>query len=168
MIHYDLRCEAGHGFDGWYKDSAAFDRLIARRLVECPVCASTSVTRALMAPAIATRRRGAAEPEVESKSVVPSAPAVPSAAPAPPAGPAPGAPPHLPDQMRALLQRMRTAVEQNCDYVGPDFAREARRIHEGEAEPRGIYGEATEAEAEALAEDGIDVSRIPWLPRAEG
>lgn len=166
MIHYDLRCEAGHGFDGWYRDSAAFDRLIARRLVECPVCASTAVTRALMAPAIATRRKATPDPETESESVVPSAPAtpaVPSVAPA-----TPGGPPALPDQMRALLQRMRTAVEQNCDYVGPDFAREARRIHEGEAAPRGIYGEATEAEAEALAEDGIDVARIPWLPRAEG
>jgi hypothetical protein len=76
--------------------------------------------------------------------------------------------PRLPDRMRAVLQRMRAAVEQNCDYVGPDFAAEARRIHQGETAPRGIYGEATPDEAEALADDGIYVARIPWVPRAEG
>jgi hypothetical protein len=59
-------------------------------------------------------------------------------------------------------------VEKTCDYVGPDFADEARKIHQGEAEPRSIYGEATQEEAESLAEEGIDVGRIPWVPRADG
>ena len=74
----------------------------------------------------------------------------------------------MPDQLRALLQRMRAEVERNCDYVGPDFAAEARRIHNGESEARGIYGEATDAEAEALDADGVQVARIPWVPRADG
>ena len=73
----------------------------------------------------------------------------------------------LPDKVRAVLQRLRAEVERNCSYVGQDFADEARRIHRGEAESRGIYGESTPEQAEALAEDGIEVARIPWLPRAD-
>jgi hypothetical protein len=89
-----------------------------------------------------------------------------------PAAPVPAPPVHaaggvMPDQMRALLHKLRSEVEKNCDYVGPEFAKEARKIHNGEAKPRGIYGESTEAEAEELAEDGIGVARIPWLPRAD-
>jgi hypothetical protein len=59
-------------------------------------------------------------------------------------------------------------VERNCDYVGDQFAEEARRIHAGDSEKRGIYGETTPEQAEALAEDGIAVARIPWVPRADG
>ncbi len=73
----------------------------------------------------------------------------------------------MPDQVRAALLKLRAEVEKNCDYVGPNFATEARKIHNGEAQPRGIYGESTEAEAEALADDGIGVAQIPWLPRAD-
>jgi hypothetical protein len=74
----------------------------------------------------------------------------------------------IPDQMRAMLQRMRAEVEQKCAYVGPAFAEEARKIHRGESEQRGIYGETTPEEAETLAEDGIEFARIPWIPRADG
>jgi hypothetical protein len=59
-------------------------------------------------------------------------------------------------------------VEKTCDYVGNDFAEEARKMHRGEAEPRGIYGETTEEQAESLADEGINVARIPWVPRADG
>jgi hypothetical protein len=74
----------------------------------------------------------------------------------------------LPAQVLALLQRMRAEIERSCDYVGADFAEEARRIHYGEAEARGIYGEASEEEAEALREEGIEVARLPWVPRSDG
>jgi hypothetical protein len=67
-----------------------------------------------------------------------------------------------------MLMRLRQEVERNCDYVGEDFTEEARRIHSCESERRGIYGEATNEDAEALAEEGIQVQRIPWLPRADG
>ncbi len=73
----------------------------------------------------------------------------------------------IPDQVRAVLQRLRGEVERRCEYVGDRFAVEARRIHEGESTRRGIYGEATPEQAERLAEDGIDVTQIPWLPRAD-
>jgi hypothetical protein len=77
------------------------------------------------------------------------------------------APAVIPDAMRAVLQKLRAEVERNCDYIGTDFADEARRIHKGEAAPRPIYGEATPEQAEILAEEGVEVARIPWVPRAD-
>ena len=74
----------------------------------------------------------------------------------------------MPAHMRAMLQRMRSEVEKHCDYVGPQFAEEARKIHRGESDKRGIYGEASPEQAEALADEGIEVSRIPWVPPADG
>jgi hypothetical protein len=153
VIHYQLLCGAAHEFDGWFKDSANFERQAKRGQISCPVCADTKVTRALMAPRLG--KRGL---------VIEHETAAPVTAPEPPPMQAGGV---MPDQVRAVLHKLRAEVEKNCDYVGPDFATEARKIHNGEAEPRGIYGESTEAEAEALAEDGIGVARIPWLPRAD-
>ena len=89
-----------------------------------------------------------------------------STPPGPPAQPVAGG--ALPDAMRAMLQRMRAEVEKRCEYVGSAFAQEARRIHNGDTAPRGIYGEATPEEADRLADDGIEVARIPWVPRADG
>jgi hypothetical protein len=156
VIHYQLRCADDHEFDGWFKDSGNFEKQAKRGLIACPICASTKVDRALMAPRLAAKGRII---EHEPQPVV-----NPVSAPPAPVQAAGGV---IPDQMRALLHKLRSEVEKNCDYVGPDFAKEARKIHNGEAEPRGIYGESTEAEAEALADDGIGVARIPWLPRAD-
>lgn len=161
MIHYKLRCAAAHEFEGWFQDSAGFDKLAKAGLVECTVCGSTQVERALMAPAVVSSRRKAKPP------AAPPAAATPEAPPPSPTGPQMAAGP-IPAQLVAMLQRLRAEVEKSCDYVGTDFAEEARKIHNGEAEARGIYGEASEAEAEALAEDGIDVARLPWVPRADG
>ncbi len=156
MIHYQLRCAGDHEFDGWFKDSGNFETQAKRGLIICPVCASTKVDRALMAPRLARRGRVI---EHEPAAAAVEAPAVPA--------PVQAAGGVIPDQMRAMLHKLRAEVEKTCDYVGPDFAKEARKIHNGEAAPRGIYGESTEAEAEELADDGIGVARIPWLPRAD-
>ena len=161
MIHYNVRCGHAHEFDGWYRDSAAFDRLARRGLVECPICGDTKVERALMAPAVATRE--AAPTPIAAPRQLPEVTAAPR--PEPPMAMTGGP---IPDQMRAMLQRMRAEVEKNCDYVGPSFAEEARKIHRGEAEQRGIYGETTPEQAETLSDEGITFSRIPWVPRADG
>jgi len=137
LIHYQLCCGADHAFDGWFPDSAGFDAQVARDLVACPTCGTTSVRRALMTPAVPAKRAA-------SKAAL------------------------MPDELRAKLQRLRSEIERNCDDVGADFADEARRIHSGDAKARGIYGETTPAEAQALAEDGIEVARIPWVPRSDG
>ncbi len=156
MIHYQLQCDQAHAFDGWFKDSATFEKQAKRGLIECPECGSTSVERALMAPAV---------PKKGNTLPVPVKPQAPAAAPQPPVPVAGG---RLPAQMVAMLQRMRAEVEKHCDYVGDGFADEARRIHRGEVDERPIYGEATDEQAESLAEEGINVARIPWVPRADG
>jgi hypothetical protein len=156
MIHYDLRCGQDHTFDGWFKDSAAFERLAKRGLVECPHCGDVKVARALMRPAVAKRRALPAPVPAPSPSLQPPAPSPEVAG------------GKLPAHMRAMLQKMRAEVEKHCDYVGPQFAEEARKIHRGESDKRGIYGEASPEQAEALAEEGIEVSQIPWVPRADG
>jgi hypothetical protein len=152
MIHYQLQCGQAHGFDGWFKDSASFEKQAKRGLIECPECGGTDIERALMAPALGKR---------ESVPAVVEPPP-----PAPPPEKVAGG--RLPAQMIAVLQRMRAEVEKNCDYVGPDFADQARAMHRGEVEAKGIYGETTDEQAESLAEEGISVAKIPWVPRADG
>jgi hypothetical protein len=71
-------------------------------------------------------------------------------------------------QMRKALGEMRRQIETHCDYVGPRFAEEARRIHYGEADPHGIYGEASDAESRELADEGIKFGQIPWIPPTDG
>lgn len=171
MIHYDLRCATGHSFDGWFRDSSGFDAQVAGGLVECPACGSTAISKQLMAPAIARKGRVQPDETVPSAADLPAkAPAnmpvsVPTGEPQAAAGPAPA-------QFVALLQRMRSRLEKTCDYVGSDFASAARKLHRrseaGEAAPpRGIYGEASDSEAEALRDEGIEVARIPWVPPAD-
>jgi hypothetical protein len=141
MIHYRLRCSAAHEFEGWFPGSDAFDAQAAAGLVVCPHCDDTAVTRALMAPGIATGKTDMA-----------------------PVRHAAGA---VPDTVRTQLRRLRAEIEASCDDVGEEFAAEARRIHAGEAPARGIYGQTTPAQAEALRDDGIEIAAIPWVPLAD-
>ncbi len=156
MIHYQLQCAAAHRFDGWFQDSASFDRQADTGLVTCPVCHSAQVSRALMAPALT--RSGTPRQSTEE---------APAPSPVPPPAASQTGVNGMPDAVRALLQRLRAEVERSCDYVGQGFATEVRKIHKGESDRRGIYGETTPAEAEALADEGIDVGVLPWLPRSD-
>ncbi len=158
MIHYALRCVDGHSFDGWFRSSGDFDSQARGGLLDCPVCASTQVSRAIMSPRLSTSS---------------AAPVSAAAAAERPVKPRLEAPPAMPSQLRAALQRFRAEVEQKCEYVGPRFAEAARAIHardpeEGAAFSRPIYGEATPDEAQSLAEDGIAIETIPWVERADG
>jgi len=164
MIHYTLRCTAPvhgatpHEFEGWFKDSAAFETLLAAKRVECPACGDTGAGRALMAPAIP--KKGRTRRTAPDVAPPPPPAAEPAGPPAATAGP-------MPDQVRALLQRIRAEVEASCDYVGDGFAEEARKMARGETETRGIYGETSDTDAEALRDEGIEVARIPWVPRSD-
>ena len=156
MILYELNCDRQHSFEAWFKDGATADRQLKRNSVECPSCGSVKVAKALMAPRVGKKGN--------SREIAPiSPPALPSAPAAPPAGKAA----MVPAELRQALIEVRKQIEANCDYVGDKFAEEARKIHEGESEVRGIYGEATEAEHEELLEDGIEVARVPWVPRGD-
>ena len=180
MILYNLRCHKDHVFETWFRDSAAYDSQTKAAVVECPVCGSSKVEKAIMAPHV-TKSAGRSRSRGEDAGVPTVAPtAVPTAAPASktPASKAPMSSAPVSGattkamreveqsaKMRRALQELRRQVEESFDYVGPEFAEEARKIHYGETDERPIYGETSDEEAEALEEEGVSVSRIPWLPR---
>lgn len=151
MICYRLVCVHEHSFEGWYNDSATFARLQENGLLSCPDCGTSDVRQALMAPAIAKGRSA----QAPTKEVVP----------APQETPTQGS--NVPDKVMVAFQKMRQAVEQNCENMGDRFATEAVRIHHGEAPKRGIYGNATERERTMLREEGVDVVAVPWVKRPE-
>jgi len=156
MIKYQLICEDGHEFEGWFGDSAAFESQQDSGLLTCPACGSATVRRALMAPNLASPKTRKSPPAPQKS---PDAPATPGAA----ALPADAA-----RRMHALMSEMRalqSKIKDECRDVGDDFAEEARKIHYGEAEAEGIYGNATPEEREALDDEGIAVMDIPWLPK---
>lgn len=162
MILYRLRCTKGHEFESWFKDSKTYERQEKKSLIGCAVCGDDKVSRAPMAPRIGKGAGKAAEAET---------PAVPAAAPASTHAPAPeqqqmaALARHMPKELREALLKVRAEVEKNCEHVGDKFAEEARKIHYGESDKRGIYGETSDEEAEALAEEGIEFGRLPWIPR---
>lgn len=162
MIHYSLQCGRGHSFDGWFASSEAFEAQSERGVLECPMCGTPDVSRALMAPAVRTQPGEAMPLEVPAES------APPDSAPQPPA--TASAPTHAAlteADRQKFVEAMRTlrkaVIEQGTD-VGTDFPEEARRIHYGEAEPRGIYGKAEVDEARELIEEGIKILPLPQLP----
>ncbi len=171
MILYNLRCHKDHVFETWFRDSTAYDSQVQAGVIECPVCGSEKVEKAIMAPHVtksAGRSRSRGEDRPTSTSSDAAAPAARTAVSNAPVG---GATPKAMREaeqsakVRRALQELRRQVEETFDYVGPAFAEEARKIHYGETDERPIYGETSEEEARALEEEGVSVSRIPWLPR---
>ena len=137
MIRYALVCEHGHDFEGWFGASADYEEQHARGLLECPMCGSKAVRKQIMAPAVAGTRKTVQD---ETPSAGPQA------------------------MMMEAMSRLRRHVEETFDDVGDAFAKEARAIHEGKSEERGIYGEATPAEVKSLVEDGVPVAPLPPEP----
>ena len=140
MIKYALACNRGHTFEGWFSSSADYDGQAAQGLVDCPLCGSKQVDKQIMAPTVAGTKaqRAAAEPAPQTQ-----------------------------EMMMEALGQVRQYVEDNFDDVGDAFATEARAIHEGRAEDRGIYGQATPTEVRDLVEDGIRVAPLPAPPKAK-
>ena len=139
MIRYALACQHGHAFEGWFGSSADFDDQQARGLLECPVCASRAVAKQIMAPAVAGTKRTRA-----------------------------AAPPQMQQMMMQAMGQLRRHVEDTFDDVGDAFAKEARDIHEGRSEARGIFGQATPAEVRDLVEDGVPIAPLPPKPPEPG
>lgn len=161
MILYRLRCAKGHEFDSWFKDGKTYERQEKRSLIGCPACGSAKITRAPMAPRIGKGSGKSAGQPVDAPVEVP-AEAAPAATPDPQMAALARA---MPREMREVLVKLREQVEKNLEPVGEKFAEEARKIHYGESDKRGIYGQTTDEEAEALAEEGIEFGRLPWVPR---
>ena len=164
MIKYQLICDKSHEFEGWFGDSAAFESQQVSGFLTCPVCGSADVRRALMAPNLAspkTRKTDLAEQQ-------PSAQPEPQPQPQAPQQASAALPPAAARKKHELMSEMRTLqtkIRQECRDVGNDFAEEARKIHYGEVEPEGIYGQATAEEREELNEEGIEIMDMPWLPK---
>lgn len=152
MIRYALSCKAGHAFEGWFRGLEDFDRQKAGGLLSCPFCGGPEVDKALMAPAVSTARRKEARAETMAASAPAPVPAI-----AAPRGPEQAA---LVEKLRAL----RAELTANAENVGAAFPEEARKIHYGEAEARGIYGAASREDIGELLEEGIAVMPLPVLP----
>lgn len=152
MIRYTLHCDKAHEFESWFPSSASYEGQRARKLVACPVCGSTRIDKALMAPQVARRDRTADRP---------APPPVPGP-PAPEATVAKLSP--VEQELRARIRELREHVVKNADAVGDRFAEEARKIHYGEVEHRSIYGSATAEEARELSEEGIEFHPLPSFP----
>ncbi len=140
MIKYQLICDSEHEFEGWFRDSAEFDAQSEDGLLECPLCGGSEVRKAVMAPAIA--KSGSISSSSRKSAFL--------------------------REMAEAAGRARTYVEKNFDYVGDKFPEEARKIHYGETDARGIYGEATGREVKELVDEGVGVAPLPGAgPKAE-
>ena len=137
MIRFSLICDHDHEFEAWFRSNDDFDTQKKRGFVDCPTCGSTKVQKALMAPAVSTGRKR------EKIALAMN---------------------EMQKKAMAEIKALSEKIRENADYVGDKFAEEARKIHFGESEARGIYGEATLDEAKSLAEDGVGFMPIPVFP----
>ncbi len=136
----NLQCSHSHDFEGWFASEDDFQGQLARGLVECPMCGDTAVSKMLSAPRLNLGAAAPAEPRQDVVSVPPN-------------------------ELQVAWLKMVRHVMANTDDVGERFAEEARRIHYGETEERGIRGQASVEETEALLEEGIGVLPLP-IPKA--
>jgi len=160
MIRYTLKCDRDHSFDSWFQSASAFDKLREARLVSCTICGSAVVEKAVMAPRVRPARSKSAPP---GKNAAAPAEVGQDATPSP--VPAKGTLSAPASAMEQKIAAMRARIEASSEDVGPEFAREARAIHAGDAPARPIIGEARPAEAKRLIEDGIPVAPLPWSGR---
>ena len=145
MIRYTLKCANDHDFESWFRSSDAYETLAKAGQVTCAVCGSAQVEKAIMAPAVSGTKKKAevADATDDAPLSTPSNPA------------------------ESALRQMREHLKKNSDYVGKEFAAEARKMHDGESDQRSIWGEATPADAKALHDDGVTVAPIPWMSRQD-
>ncbi len=153
MIVFDLKCQHDHVFESWFSNSEAYAKQAESKLIECPYCGDTEITKALMAPRLAGAKKNKSVNQSDSSPASEETASVPAV--------------HQAKGGRKALQALRRHIEESFDYVGDRFAEEARRQHWGESEARNIYGETSDADAKALTEEGIEVHRVPWLPKQD-
>ncbi len=132
MIVYRLRCSQSHVFESWFSRISAFDEQKAEGKLICPVCNDRDIDKAIMSPSVPATVG-------ERKSAAPD----------------------MLRQAKKFAMGLKKHVEENVEYVGKEFPDEARKIHYGEAEERDIYGEASLKEAEALTDEGVQITPLP-------
>lgn len=141
MIRYGLICDNGHEFEGWFSESADFERQKESGFLTCPMCSSTAVSKMLMAPAVSTARKKETREAQHALAVG--------------------------EAQREVMTKLKEAVaaiRANSEDVGERFPEEARKIHYGEADQRGIIGQASPTEVRSLLDEGIEIAPLPVLP----
>ena len=150
MILYQLQCEKEHRFEAWFRDSQAFDKQSKRKLLACPKCGSAKITKTLMAPRIgksgSDKHPQATQPAPAGSSLKLTPAAV---------------------ELKKKLKELQSHISKECDYVGSNFAEEARKIYYGETKSQSIRGETTKKEAKELIEEGIPCISMPWFSRED-
>ena len=178
MIKYQLICDLTHEFEGWFQTGAAFDAQNEAGLVTCPVCDSVKVRRALMTPNLASpkRRRDdvsslpAAETAYQDGDIAPFSQAVSGqnefaqTASAHVAASKPAPSQAELGEAIAQLRQLQRKIKSECRDAGTDFVTEVRKMHYGDSKPENIYGHSSAEERESLADEGIDIVTLPWLP----
>ena len=138
MIKYSLSCENAHQFEGWFSTSADFDSQVKSGFLTCPTCHSASISKTLMSPSVSTARKKEAKREMVMDMAR--------------------------QEAIAKIKQVIAEIKTNAEDVGEKFPEEARKIHYGEADARGIIGQASLFEVKELLEEGIDVAPLPVLP----
>ncbi|WJH41220.1 DUF1178 family protein [Aliirhizobium terrae] len=138
MIKYTLCCDNAHTFEGWFSESADFDRQVENGFLTCPVCNSGSISKSLMAPSVSTARKQEAKRQMAMDLVR--------------------------QEAMAKLREAVSNIRANSEDVGEKFPEEARKMHYGEADARGIIGQASLDEVHELLDEGIDIAPLPNLP----
>lgn len=160
MIRYALKCSKGHQFESWFQNAEAYDKLRASGMVVCETCGCTSIEKALMAPQVRPAR-SAADPAPVAQAPEPQQPTAQECE-APASGPMSLSEPN--SDIERAINSLRKKIEETSDYVGTNFAEEARAIHLGDAPERSIYGEANADDAKSLLDEGIPVAPLPFRP----
>ncbi len=137
MIVFDLQCINGHTFEGWFDDGQAFELQQTQGEILCPVCATDAVTRKLSPIAVRTSQGTAAQSRAREEAAV------------------------------DFASRVSAFIEKNFENVGPNFTREALKMHYGAAEPKNIMGTTTAEDDKILEKEGIDVVKLPLPPKIE-
>ena len=136
MIKFDLICENKHIFEASFDDSSSFEKQKKKKLIECPLCNSSNVSKSVMAPNISNKSSSSIKLNREKNKLF--------------------------SNYNKEINKIKSEIEKNFTYVGKKFPEEARKIHYGEVKDKPIYGEATEKESQELVDEGISLVKLPF------
>ncbi len=139
MIKYNLKCKNNHEFESWFSDSIEFEKLSIKKMIECTFCGTRLIKKSIMSPSVLTN-----EEKISKKKSLKKI-----------------------QKMKEDLLKMRNFVEKNFENVGKDFPREVRNIYYDKRKNKNIYGHATDEETEALKDEGIEFTTIPWVNKRD-
>ena len=142
MILYDLNCENGHTFEAWFASSEQYDKQNKKKLINCPICNSNKIKKALMAPNLKGAKKN--NKSFEQKKIEEEN-----------------------KNFNKKLKEFKKFIENNTEDVGKNFTEEAKKIYYGETKSRPIRGETTKEQAKELIEEGVPIAKLPWSSRED-